>query len=132
MAELHRCQSLQQCLPAGIDLCGEGSLAGIHCDAGFPDLPRRPGAHISLVFARCGIPLLLTGSGSGYEGWKLTFVVSHISRKTSEMWGTRHLWQVRKVIIACTLAMAPTACRGTRPSAMGHCWCTLHAAGAGG
>ena len=23
-------------------------------------------------------------------------MVSHISRKTSEMWGTRHSWQIRK------------------------------------
>ena len=27
---------------------------------------------------------------------ELTFVVSHISRKTSEMWGTRDPWQVWK------------------------------------
>ena len=29
------------------------------------------------------------------------------------------------------LAMAPAACRGTWPPAMGHRWCTLHAAGTG-
>ena len=34
----------------------------------------------------------------GCKGLKLTFGVSHISRKTSEMWGTRDLWQIRKVI----------------------------------
>ena len=41
-------------------------------------------------FARCGIPLHLPSVSRfiRYTQWS-TSVVSHISRKTSEMWGTR-------------------------------------------
>jgi hypothetical protein len=38
----------------------------------------------------------------------MAFVLSHISRKPSEMWGTRPSWQVRRVIVG-VLAMASAA-----------------------
>src|ERR1700691_4829404 len=42
-------------------------------------------------FARCGIPPMLTAKCVGrIESQRERAVVSHISRKTSEIWGTRH------------------------------------------
>src|SRR5271170_5393081 len=44
-------------------------------------------------FARCGIPLRYTRQFSDPIGKRrLRFVVSHISRKTSEMWGTHRFF----------------------------------------
>jgi hypothetical protein len=43
-------------------------------------------------FARCGIPLMLTAKRVGrIESQRERAVVSHISRKASEIWGTRPL-----------------------------------------
>jgi hypothetical protein len=48
--------------------------------------------HISLVFARCGRPQIYSLSvDSEPDAFGLNAVVSHISQKTSEMWGTQEL-----------------------------------------
>jgi hypothetical protein len=48
--------------------------------------------HISLVFRE-----MWDTADSDYKLLRVNAVVSHISRKTSEMWGTRNLLSGRKV-----------------------------------
>ena len=52
--------------------------------------------HISLVFREMWdtttLSLQLLRLDAPLDGDPLRFVVSHISRKTSEMWGTRQFW----------------------------------------
>jgi hypothetical protein len=50
-------------------------------------------------FARCGIPLRSTRKHSAhYQHLRFRSVVSHISQKTSEMWGTRRLVVGRELL----------------------------------
>jgi hypothetical protein len=48
-------------------------------------------------FARCGIPQLPTYSFQPASGYRSRSVVSHISQKTSEIWGTRDSWQLQSL-----------------------------------
>jgi hypothetical protein len=48
--------------------------------------------HISLVFREMWDTTALNRKWFRMQRLELTFVESHISRKTSEMWGTRRPW----------------------------------------
>ena len=75
--------------------------------------------HISLVFREMwdatAVPLTRFGPvfATNIEGSKL--VVSHISRETSEIWGTRLHWQFKGLglSILCCVSLLVTACSKT-------------------
>src|SRR6201996_5246567 len=79
--------------------------------------------HISLVFREmwdAATPSLKPFGlifASGSKG--LNVVVSHISRKTSEMWGTRLRWQFKVMALSllCTVSLFATACSKTEEAA---------------
>jgi multidrug efflux pump subunit AcrA (membrane-fusion protein) len=79
--------------------------------------------HISLVFREMwdatAVPLTHVGQvfASSTAGFKL--VVSHISRKTSEIWGTRLRWQLKglSLSILCSVSLFATACSKTEQPA---------------
>ena len=50
--------------------------------------------HTRSYFARCGIPQILTFLRIEQKTFGLSAVESHISRKTSEMWGTHRPWLI--------------------------------------
>src|SRR6202034_4923012 len=54
--------------------------------------------HISLVFREMWETAALHGFFSK-AGKRSRFVVSHISRKTSEIWGTRALWKGQRPVV---------------------------------
>ena len=80
-------------------------------------------SHISLVFREMwdatAMPFTHFGPffASGSEGLRL--VVSHISRKTSEMWGTHFRWRLKVLglSILCSVSLLVTACSKTEEAA---------------
>ncbi len=70
----------------------DSGSGGLGCTRGLSGCPTSRS-----FFARCGIPQLPTRNLSIHlKGLGVKTVVSHISRKTSEMWGTRPLFEGRR------------------------------------
>jgi hypothetical protein len=51
----------------------------------------RPGFSAQVRFGEPGAPVLIRMALFAGKSWTRTFEVSHISRKTSEIWGTRRV-----------------------------------------
>ena len=79
--------------------------------------------HISLVFREMWDTTALSFSLFtplfAPVGERLRFVVSHISRKTSEIWGTPVRWQIRVLALSflCCVSLLVTACSKTEEAA---------------